>query len=167
MRPSLNRERVYKGLPIREARASLHVQPNARDIAGATKESPDNCAYARCLKRTLETPNVFVFKTVAYVGTRDENGEYIMERYTVKSYAREYLLRFDGGEKVEPGGFVFHKPNKSNTLSYKAKEQYRRWKAGKVSPRLTKTGKVQPKNYSMRSGKGKCHFFGSEDQIKV
>ena len=166
-RPSKFQARVFRGIPIREARASIHVQPNAKDISGATQESPDNCAYARALKRTYDCQNVYVFKTVAYIETLDEQGAPVIERYLVKTYARDYLVRFDGGEKVAPGGFVFHRPNRSMTLAYKLKEGLRRRKAGKISPRLSAGQKPKIKNFSMRRGTGQVHLFCGADQIKV
>jgi hypothetical protein len=158
---------MFRGIPVREAQASIHVQPNQRDIDQATKESPTNCAYARCLRRVLEAPNVFVFKRTAYIQTLNERGEPVMQRYLVKSYAREYIMRFDSGDKVAPGGFVFHRPNRSQTLVYKQKSQEKRWKAGKRSPRLTKGQKPKQREFSLREGRGRIHFFGSEDQIKA
>jgi hypothetical protein len=158
---------MFKGFPIWEARASLHVQPNDKDISGATKEDPENCAYARCLRRTLSAANVFVFKTTAYVQTLNEKGENVMERFKVKTYAREYLLRFDGGEKIAPGGFVFHAPSRCQTLAYKHRQQLKRIRAGKISPRVTQGQKPKVKNYSLRKGTGRVHLFGAEDQIKV
>lgn len=161
------KNREFKGIPVREARAALHVQPNQRDIDGATKESPTNCAYARCIRRTMESPNTFVFKTVAYIQTLDEAGKPIMERYIVKRYAREYIHKFDHGEKVSPGGFVFHKPHRSVTLKYKQQSGYQRWLAGKASPRKSEGQKPKQREYSLRNGKGQVHLFGNEDQIKT
>lgn len=158
---------MFRGLPIEEAKASMYVQPNQQDIKNATQEAPDNCAYARCLKRVLDCGNVYVFKTIAYIESLNEAGTRVMRRYMVKSYARDYLLRFDHGEKVSPGGFVFHRPNRSVTLKYKQKDSAKRFKEGKRSPRLTKTGPPKSKNYSMRNGKGQVHLFCGEDQIKV
>lgn len=166
-RPSRDHVRQFRGIPIQEAKASIHVQPNDSDIKGATKESPDNCAYARCLKRNLDAANVFVFKTVAYVESLNERGQTVMLRYIVKTYARDYLLRFDHGERVAPGGFVFHRPNKCLTLNYKQKDGHRRYAEGKRSPRLTKPGPKKPKEYELRNGKGRVHLFCGEDQIKV
>jgi hypothetical protein len=104
---------------------------------------------------------------VAYVETLDEAGAPIIERYLVKTYARDYLLRFDHGEKVGPGGFVFHRPNRSNTLSYKQKEGLKRRRAGKISPRLAAGQRPKIKNFSLRRGTGQVHPFCSADQIKV
>lgn len=166
-RPSKFQPRMFKGIPVREARASIHVQPNQGDINKSTRESPVNCAYARCLKRTLDAPNVFIFKTIAYIQTLDEAGNAIMERYMVKTYARDYLMRFDHGEKVPPGGFVFHRPNRSNTLKYKQQDGIRRYEAGKASPRVSQGQKVKQRQFSMRNGKGLVHLLGTEDQIRM
>lgn len=148
-------------MPIEEAQASIHVQPNAKDIEGATREDPTNCAYARCLRRVLDAPSVFVFKTVAYIQTLDESGRPRLQRYLVKTYARDYLMRFDHGEKVPPGGFVFHRPHKSATLAYKLKKEQHRPR----SPHKKAGNKPKMKNYTLRKGTGCVHLFGMEDQI--
>lgn len=158
---------MFRGIPIKEALASIHVQPNAGDIKGATQESPDNCAYARCLKRTLDAANVFVFKTVAYIESLDEKGRTVMLRYNVKTYARDYLVRFDHGEHVQPGGFVFHRPHKSQTLNYKQKQGAKYRQEGKKSPRISAGQKPKLTNFSLRNGKGQVHLFCGEDQIRV
>jgi hypothetical protein len=161
-------QRKFDGIPVREARAAIHVQPNREDIKGAVREDPENCAYARCLRRTLDAPNVFVFRSIAYVQTLDERGKPIMERYAVRRYAKEYLLRFDGGEKIEPGGFVFHVPPKSRTLDNKmAKYHFYKTRGGKTrGPGDTGVKSIKAKTYSIRSGKGAVHFLYAE-QIKV
>ena len=158
-------ERRFNGILVREARAAMHVQPSREDIRGATKEDPENCAYARCLKRTLDCTNVFVFRSIAYIETLDERGRPIMERYMVRSYAQEYLLKFDGGEKVAPGGFVFHVPTKCKTLNFKMSEYHRRKAAGKTTtgPKNTGATAIKPKEYSLRSGKGAVHFITAEE----
>jgi hypothetical protein len=158
--------RKFRGIPVQEARAALHVQPNKADIQGATREDPENCAYARALKRTLDCKNVFVFSMYAYIETLNETGNRIMERYVVRKYAKEYLLRFDGGEKIEPGGFVFHPPNRSKTLAYKMKDYWDRKRRGMVSRRRTGATAMKPKTYSLRNGKGAVHFITGEE-IKV
>jgi hypothetical protein len=163
------KQRKFNGIPVREATVSLHVQPNKEDIKGATKEDPENCAYARCLKRTLECQNVFVFRTVAYIETLDEKGDHYMVRYHVRSYARDYLLRFDGGQLVEPGGFVFHAIPKSMSLDAKMRQYHERRTAGKTGTRgkgIRPDTRNKVKSYNLRNGKGAVHFITAE-QIKV
>jgi hypothetical protein len=167
MKPQ-RKERKFNGIPVKEARAAMHVQPNKADIAGATREDPENCAYARCLRRTLDCRNVFVFRSIAYVETLDEKGQPLMERYAVRRHAKEYLLRFDGGEKIEPGGFTFHPPNKSRTLNYKLANYHQRKAGGKPvsGPKNTGAAGSKARSYGLRSGKGAVHFITAE-QIKV
>jgi hypothetical protein len=150
---------MYKNIPVREALASLHVQPSKQDIQGATKEDPENCAYARCLRRTMECANVYVFKTIAYVQTLDQEGKPQFTRYTVKKYAREYILKFDSGQKVQPGGFVFHKPARSITLDYKMKN-YRKYSHPRTGKKAT-----PPLRMGLRSGKGRVHFLHNQEIV--
>jgi hypothetical protein len=161
-------QRKLNGIPVREARAAIHVQPNKEDIRGATREDPENCAYARCLRRTLDCKTVFVFLSFAYIETLDEKGNPIIERYNVRKHAKAYLLKFDHGEKVEPGGFVFHVPPPAKTLDYKMADYRRRKAAGKPVSGPRKPGVRGPKakEYSLRNGKGAVHFITAE-QIKV
>jgi hypothetical protein len=168
MKKPIKTNRRFNGIPVREARAAMHVRPNRDDIKGATKEDPENCAFARCLKRTLEAKSVFVFTSIAYIESLDEQGSAIMERYAVKTYAKEYLLKFDGGEKIEPGGFVFHVPNRTKTLDYKMQDYHKRKAQGKPmsGPKNTGTKVAKPKSYGLRNGKGAVHFITAQ-QIKV
>jgi hypothetical protein len=160
--------RMFNGILVREARAAIHVQPNKEDIRGATREDPENCAYARCIRRTMEAKSVFVFSTIAYVETLDHLGQPVMERYHVRHHARNYLLRFDGGEKVEPGGFVFHPPAKCKTLDYKILVYHKRKREGKstTGPKNTGATRSKPQAYTMRNGKGAVHFITAQ-QILV
>jgi len=158
---------MFRGLPVREARASIHVQPNSDDISGAVKEDPQNCAYARCLKRTLQAKDVFIFRSRAYIQTLDEKGNPIMERFLVKKHARDYIVRFDGGMRVEPGGFIFHAPTKKMTLAYKMQgERLRRASGKKKSPRVREGKERKIRKLSLRIGTGRVHLFGPEDQIR-
>jgi hypothetical protein len=162
------KERRFAGMLVREARAPMHVQPSREDIRGATREDPENCAFARCLKRTLDCKNVFVFSSVAYIETLDEKGNRLMERYTVRRYAKDYLLKFDGGETVSPGGFVFHVPNKSKQLNQKIADYHRRKALGKPTsgPKNTGSKPIKARAYSLRDGKGAVHFITAQ-MIKV
>jgi hypothetical protein len=149
--------RIFKGIAVREARGNLLVQPNKRDIESALPEDPEHCAYARCIRRTLECENVFVFKTVAYIEVLDRKGKPTMERYIVRKHAKEFLVKFDGGERVAPGGFTFHAPSRCNTLDYKAEQT----RAYRRSPHARITGeRIRATSYSLRHGTGQVHFIG-------
>src|SRR5215467_13962734 len=106
MKPYL---RFFEGLPVREGRGDILVQPTREDIKSAVRKDPQNCAYAKCLKRMLQTSRVFVYSTVAYVETLDERGNPIMERFEIRNHAHAYIERFDSGQEVNPGGFLLSK----------------------------------------------------------
>jgi len=160
------RKREFRGVPVREARAAIHVQPNQDDIKNATTESPTNCMYARCLKRVYDSPTVFIFKEIAYIQTLDEEGRAIMERYHIRKYARETIRKFDHGEKIAPGGFVFDKPPSSKLLKNKEKAYQRLKDRGYKNSRTVTGKKKDVKHMSLRSGRGRVHLLGNEDQIR-
>jgi hypothetical protein len=169
-----SRQRMFQGLPVKEGRSDILVQPTARDIKAAIRHDPENCAYAICLRRMLETSRVFVYTSVAYVETMDERGNHIMERYIVRDHAHAWVEKFDRGEQVNPGGFVLHRPEKSKTLEYKrigsrswarlnyekartfARESFQRQKARKKDPAKQYSG-------TFRDGTGQVKFYGTFD----
>jgi hypothetical protein len=113
----------------------------------------------------MDCQNVFVFQSIAYIETLDEKGNPVMRRFSVRRYAKEYLLRFDGGEKVAPGGFVFHVPSPCRTLDYKIRDYQKRKAAGKSTngPRTNGRRLINPKTYGLRNGKGAVHFINAEE----
>lgn len=169
------KQRMFQGLPVREGRGDILVQPNSRDIKAATPHDPENCAYAICLKRMLETSRVFVYTSVAYIETMDEQGERLMERYIVKDHAHAWVQKFDRGEHVNPGGFILHKPTGTKTLEYKRKSSrmwarhnpekskanshntYERQQARRKNPEAKEYGGT------FRDGTGMVKFFGTFD----
>jgi hypothetical protein len=167
------KQRMFQGLPIREGRGDILVQPNSRDIKSATPHDPENCAYAICLKRMLDTPIVFVYTSVAYIQTMDERGNQIMERYMVKDHAHAWVQKFDRGEEVNPGGFILHKPTGSKTLEYKRKsskgwfrshpERSRELSRATYQRQQARRKNPQAKQYTgtFRDGTGQVKFFGT------
>jgi hypothetical protein len=160
--------RYFEGLPVREGRGDILVQPTREDLRLAKRYDPANCAYAICLKRMLQTNRVFVYASIAYVETLDESGNPIMERYVIGNHAHAYIRAFDAGHEVAPGGFVLHKPSKGKTLEHKrvqsrdyarrhpqrVREYYRKSQAKLKAP------KARELTGSFRDGKGKVHFVG-------
>lgn len=108
--------RMFHGMPVRDGTSSIRVQPNKTDIKKAVPGDPTHCAYAECLRRQWSAPNVWIFKTVAYVQLLDENGSAVIERYAIHEEARWYLDRFDNGDEVHPAGFVLTPPNMTAKL---------------------------------------------------
>jgi hypothetical protein len=168
-----HKQRMFQGLPVREGRGDILVQPTKSDIIKAMPHDPENCAYAICLKRMLDTSRVFVYTTVAYVETMDEKGMRIMERYLVKNHAHAWVQKFDAGEEVNPGGFILHKPTGGKTLEYKRKMS-RHWSrqnparsrelaASSYQRQMAKRKNPSAKEFrgSFRDGTGQVRFFGT------
>jgi hypothetical protein len=118
-------------IPVREAPGDLKVQPLPEDIDGAVPFDAENCAYARCLKRIFNSTMAWCGRRFAYVLTLDEKGAKVLEHYEIREAARAYLDAFDHGKKIEPAGFVFHKPMKSNELEQQREEAQKRRNARK------------------------------------
>jgi hypothetical protein len=118
------KSRFYNGIPVRDARADMFVQPLSEDIQQAVQGDPENCAYARCIKRTMHSQTVFIYKNVAYIQTLDEDGNPLIQRWIISQRARRYIKAFDQGETIREGGFWFQAPRGSKTLSY-----HRNWTA--------------------------------------
>jgi hypothetical protein len=122
-------ERIFMGMPVRDAAADILVQPTKGDIAKGVKGDPEQCAYAQCVKRMLNARVVFVYHTVAYAEALTEKGDSVLLRYTIKDGTKQYLETYDSGQDVKPAGFSLRAPNYSMTLDYKAalrKDQKRR-----------------------------------------
>jgi hypothetical protein len=164
---------MFHGLPVREGRGDILVQPSKNDIRQARPRDPANCAYAICLKRMLETSRVFVYTTVCYIETLDERGNRIMERYEVRNHAHAWVQKFDAGQEVSPGGFILHKPIPTKTLDYK-RTQSRKWyranpdKVKKITQASYERYKEKRKNPtakqytgSFRNGTGMVKFYGT------
>lgn len=108
--------RMFRGLPVRDGTSSIRVQPNKVDLKKGVPGDPTHCAYAECLRRQWNAPNVWIFKTVAYVQLVDENSKPVIERYAIQEEARWYLERFDNGDEVHPAGFILTPPKTAKTL---------------------------------------------------
>jgi hypothetical protein len=178
-RRSKKQQRYFQGLRVQEGRGDILVQPNRGDIAEARKHDPENCAYAVCLKRMLQTSRVYVYTTVCYVQTLDERGEQILERYMVRDHAHAYIQRFDKGEPVNPGGFILHKPTGSKTLEYKRQgskrwadnnpEKSRKFGHESYQRQQIKRHRTQGQGVktelvgSFRNGTGQVKFYGTHD----
>ena len=138
----------------------------------AVRGDPERCAYSLCLRRLLHTGSVFIFKTYAYVGTLDEHGNKIFERYRIKGAARQYVGNFDAGKGIGPSSFSLHPPAPSDTLDARqASDAKRRIRKAKICGTVTKK-KPSPLPQStehkisfLRSGTGMVHFRGTEDGV--
>jgi len=168
--------RHFQGIPVREARADILVQPSKADIEKSTRRDPENCAYAVCCRRMFQTRRAFVYSGVAYVEVLDETGHPIMERYVIRNSAKDWMRDYDDDQPVNPGGFVLHKPPKGYTLEWKHRYGKRWQKAnpdkrklyGQRSWAKQKAARKAPKakqinGFSFRDGTGCVRFLGTHD----
>jgi hypothetical protein len=168
--------RFFEGLPVREGRGDILVQPSRDDIKQAVRKDPQNCAYAVCLKRMLQTSRVYVYASVAYVETLDEKGNAMMERYQIRNHAHAYIRDFDAGKPVAPGGFILSKPTKGGTLEYKRqasrdfanrdRERARQY-ARRAYRRARKLEPPRQLVASFRNGTGLVHFIGKDGILEM
>jgi hypothetical protein len=114
------------GKTVKEAAADLIVVPQKEDIQGATKHDPQNCAFARACARAYGSSKVLFLGTVAYVELPDSKGKKIVERFVLPAAARQYIVDFDAGRRVSPGGFRLVAPSANSTLSARLKAARRR-----------------------------------------
>ena len=170
-------KRSWRGVPVREARWDILVVPLEEDIAKAVKGDPEHCAFAECLRRTLKSRTVFIYKRVAYIETRDEGGGRIIERYIVKGAPAKYIKDFDSGKEVVASGFGFKAPKPSQTLDTRAKAQKAlgrektklyeaRYRALK---KLGRSRKYQPARYELelyREGVGQVKLIGTGKKLR-
>ena len=164
--------RRFRGMPVREAKATLKLQPDADDIKNAKRGDPTECAYALCLKRTLHTDSVFIYKNIAYVGSLDDKGNPIFERYMIRAVARRFIDAVDNGDKVMAAGFVFHPPTKKASLDYRLSVERRPPGSTHKSQQIVgvRFRRPQPKETSfskLRRGTGMVQFIAKDEKEKV
>jgi hypothetical protein len=157
-------KRKYHGMPQQEATADLHVQPLLEDIENAKRGDPENCVFARCLKRVLHTSTAVIFKSTAYVEVLSEKGDKILRRYTIDGAARKCIDTFDRTGKIAPAGFILRAPTPTRTLD--AKVAYNAKHPRKQKIKGTRTWKVaKPKEHDfsfLRDGTGMVSFRKEE-----
>lgn len=165
-------DRIFMGMPVRDATQSILVQPTAEDIAQGIKGDPEHCAFAQCVRRMLKSSTVFVYHTVAYVEVLGSKGERVLERYVIRAGAKEYLEDYDAKDKVKPAGFKLKAPEYSQTLDYKASlirhykrdGSYARWEAARKARNGKKATRkrIEAKRTigPFRDGTGCVRFIG-------
>ena len=105
--------------PINMAKSSCNVAPNARDIAGATRGSCWDCAYARSAERKAETKalikrldlradkskpahGAFFGLRIAYLVELNEHGAPVLRKYDLPVAARTAIKKFDMSRGMVP-----------------------------------------------------------------
>ena len=166
-------KRTFMGLPVEEANAPLYVQPNDKDIHGATKGDPENCMYARCIKRCYGSAHCVIFKEIAYVQLVNEKGQRVYRRFELSAKMRRNRLRFDLGEKIKVHGLILNPPAPERRLDARIKDYKARIAAGYKKPPRDREGirrRIAPTNGTLysRDGSGMVKFLQhNEDAKKV
>ena len=93
---------TFEGLPLVDANEPLIISIEPKDISGAKKNSPENCAAARAIERELKT-EARVFIGRIYVKKNKQWVRFL----TPIGIARE-ITSFDRGSSFEPGEFVIN-----------------------------------------------------------
>jgi hypothetical protein len=118
----------WKNVPIVDATEMICLFPKKIDLENAEPGNPENCVYARCIKRVWpNSRRVRIWRGVALVETKDQHGETIAKRYIVSSKGRKSLMELDQGiGEIQPCSLFA--PTPSTSLDHKRKTN------GNISP---------------------------------
>lgn len=100
------------GKPVRDAKRSIILNINVRDIKRGKTRDPGACAGAVALCRQERVKAARVHLKCCYI----DRGAY-WERYLTPEALRLNIVAFDRGGKFAPGSFKVRRPAKSNTLA--------------------------------------------------
>lgn len=86
------------GLPVIDATEPLALTVGPRDIKGASRKEPGQCAIARACRRQLHVHEVRIHLSRTYLRTNSNN----WVRYVTPKSARDEIIAFDRGGEFEP-----------------------------------------------------------------
>jgi hypothetical protein len=88
----------WRNVPVVDATEMLCLFPKKIDLEEAEPGNPENCVYAKCIKRVWpNSRRVRIWRNVALVETKNEHGQTIAKRYIVPAKGRKALMDFDRG----------------------------------------------------------------------
>jgi hypothetical protein len=90
-------QRLFKGLPVEDAKKETVIYANAADIKNAKRGDPLNCVFARACERVFGSHNVAFFRKYAYVQRAGK-----IERYSLPQATRD-RLRLPARASSAPG----------------------------------------------------------------
>jgi hypothetical protein len=111
----------WKNVPIVDATKMICLFPKRIDLENAEPGNPENCVYARCVKRVLPNARrVRIWRNVALIETKDSHGRTIAERYIVSTKGKKALMQLDQGVgEIQPCSLFA--PTVSTSLAGKRK----------------------------------------------
>ena len=158
-------ERYFNGLPVIDAKDSLRIFVNARDIRAATAKDPEHCVYAQACRRLFGSTTIVFLRTKAYIDLPDEKGRRFVNRFEINRAVREQITHFDLTGEAAEGGFLLSAPAPSQTLD--AQREYGRTKRdpshvpqSEAKRRATIDGSrvISATLVGVRDGRGMVHF---------
>jgi hypothetical protein len=164
------KQRFYQGIPVQDAKTHLFVQPSQEDIQQAIPGDPENCAYALFIKRSLQSPLVRIYKTVAYVQVLNPKGEPVIERFMIPPYnpASDFMNKIDQQQSLGSAGFYLSKPSQKDQLDHRAKYRKTHSRQTKINKEKYLKNKLIGSSLpetplpKWRHGSGKVQFIGSQ-----
>ena len=119
-------EDFWRNVPVVDATELMTLFPKKFDLEKATPGDPENCVYARCIKRVLPNARrVRVWRGVALVESKNKKGETIALRYTISASGQRALRLFDQGIG-ELHACTLLPPTKSDTLERQRDDEKKR-----------------------------------------
>lgn len=105
------------GKPVRDARKSVILHVNTRDIKAGKTKDPGGCAAAKALCRQEHIKSARVHLKNVYL----DRGDY-WERYMTPASLRLDLVGFDRGGRFPPGRHKIYRPWPSMQLGAKTRQ---------------------------------------------
>lgn len=120
-------DEFWQNVPVQDAVEPLVLFPKMLDLQTATPGDPENCVYAKCVKRVIpKARRVRIWRSVALVESRNSAGETIALRYSISKNGQKVLKNFDQGVgELKPCSLLV--PSRCRTLSFgRARDKQRR-----------------------------------------
>lgn len=155
-------DRYWNGLIVMDAPMDMgiHITDQHRDDGIPGDES--RCSTALCIRDSLGSQYVVVFRTVAYADIEDPRWGRRVWRWTVSRALRSKVIeRLDGGLEPIPGVYVLQAPTASESLEGIRRKNARvaRVTGRRVRhPGMKAAALIPGRPGYLRSGAGMVHF---------
>lgn len=172
-------ERLWGGMPVRDARKDLRIVPTRADVRTAKRGDPEQCVFSQACRRQFGSSQVMFLRGVAYIDLPQEDGSRVVERFLVPPAMRELIVNFDKGSSVPVAGFMLNRPSRCMTLHGK-RIRHARWRMAAASTskrpqiRGSRVGERGVGKYSdplivlgVRHGTGRVHFIAPKEHASA
>lgn len=161
-------KRIYKGMPVKDAKANLTVVVLAQDVSKGTRKDPSCCAFAQACKRLFNGDAIF-YKKIAYVELPDADGERYVHRFSLPLSATKLIMEYDRTGKFPAGvGINLLSPRKEGTLDALRRYHHTYHKERNAIKRYKNKNGIKARKYtaktprlfdtSVRNGTGSMHL---------